>query len=57
MGEDAERKKERKTRQGNSLLEAPDKEVGADHDVVDLGLGAHNLDEEELRRDQPAAGD
>ena len=45
MGEDAERKKER---QGNSLLEAPDKEVGADHDVVDLGLGAHNPDDEEL---------
>ena len=49
MGEDAERKKER---QGNSLLEAPDKEVGADHDVVDLGLGAHNAVDEELRRDQ-----
>ena len=49
MGEDAERKKER---QGNSLLEAPDKEVCADHDVVDLGLRAHNPDNEELRRDQ-----
>ena len=45
MGEDAERKKER---QGNSLLEALDEEVGADHDVVDLGLGAHNPDDEEL---------
>ena len=45
MGEDAERKKER---QGNSLLEAPDEEVGADHDVVDLGLGVHNPDDEEL---------
>ena len=45
MREDAERKKER---QGNSLLEAPDKEVGADHDVVDLGLGVHNPDDEEL---------
>ena len=46
------RKKERKTRQGNSLLEAPDEEVCADHDVVSLGLGAHNPDNEELRRDQ-----
>ena len=41
MGEDAERKKER---QDNSLLEAPDEEVCADHDVVDLGLGVHNPD-------------
>ena len=49
MGEDAERKKER---QDNSLLEAPDEEVCADHDVVDLGLGAHNAVDEELRRDQ-----
>ena len=49
MGEDAERKKEI---QGNSLLEAPDKEVCADHDVVSLGLGAHNVVDEELRRDQ-----
>ena len=36
----------KKERQGNSLLEAPDEEVGADHDVVDLSLGAHNPDEE-----------
>ena len=27
-----------------SLLEALDEEVGADHDVVDLGLGVHNPD-------------
>ena len=50
-------KERKKERQGNSLLEAPDKEVGADHDVVSLGLGAHNAVDEELRRDQPAAGD
>ena len=41
-------KERKKERQGNSLLEAPDEEVGADHDVVDLGLGVHNPDDEEL---------